>query len=118
MAHDASDLAAPQVPLLSSAIRAKNAVERSPSANPSVHAPIAGRAPVEAPPLAPLSQHPPEPCPLALPLAQNAPPQAELSMSAAQPDYNSIVALHGVSGMEVDPDVSDSGSVNGDSIHA
>lgn len=94
-----------------------------------MHAPAAGQAPAEAHPLAPPSQHSTEPYfseSGAPPPTQNATPQAEQShvdalpaesISAAQLVYNNLVALDGVSGMEVDSQESDSDSTLGDSIY-
>jgi len=127
MTHGNLDLAA-QLPQASSVISGEDELERNQPAKPFVHAPTAVRAPAEAHPLAPPSQHPTEPCISesgALPLTQNATPQAEQShvdvplaesMSAAQLVYNNLVALDGISGMEVDSQASDSDSTLGDSI--
>lgn len=129
MAHANLGLAVPQLPQASSAIRGEDELERSPPANPSMHAPVAGRAPREAHPLTPLSQHTIEPRLSESgmqPPTQNASPQAEQSYvdalpaqssSAAQLVYNNLVALDNVSGMEVDSQASDNDSALGDSIY-
>jgi hypothetical protein len=117
MTHDNPELAVPlnqnQPAVL--AIRGENELEHNQPTTTSIYA-----APVESDPLTPLPQHPTDPSPLvsgAPPSNQNAVPAAAQSDVATALVYNNHVALDGVSGMEVDSQVSESDSALGDSFY-
>jgi len=117
MTHDDTELAVPlnQNPPVVLAIRGEDELEGNQAATTSTHA-----APVESDPLAPLPQQPTDPflSSSGAPLSnQNAAPAATQSDVATALVYNNHVALDGVSGMEVDSEVSDSDSALGDSFY-
>jgi hypothetical protein len=117
MTHDDPELAVPlnQNPPVVLAIRGDDELAGNEPTTTSTYA-----APVESDPLAPLPKQPTDPFLSAsgAPLSnQNAAPAATQSGVATALAYNNHVALDGVSGMEVDSEVSDSDSALGDSFY-